>query len=506
MLNNIYLLFPDLFLSITVSLQLILIAVLSKKDKRVSQVFKTLLITILSLFIASYMYLSSGLNITEVLIGGGILKTNALIEICKAFLCFMGGCVLILNYSYKSYNKLELLEVSLIINLCVIGFLIICNSNDLLILYLGIELYSLSFYVLATINRWSQKSTEAGLKYFVLGSLASGLYLFGTSIIYFITGELNYNGIYAYIASGEISNLLITGCYFLLIGLLFKIAAAPLHMWAPDVYEGAPLLITALFATIPKLPLLVALINLLYGPLVTMFYEIQPLIITCVVFSMLIGSIAGLNQIKLKRLIAYSSISHVGFILLGLSLGTTAGVKASLIYVFIYSITTIALFAVIFLFIKKTDYITEIAGYGKRNPILALSLSLLLFSIAGVPPLAGFYSKFLILYESLNKGFYFLTIIAVISSTIALIYYIRITKWMFFKDSKEYNLKIISDIIQPGENLNFAHVLILGIFLFLVISFLLYPSIWIKLINYILISSLIKAWWLSGRKQLSWKQ
>ena len=296
------------------------------------------------------------------------------------------------------------------------------SSNDLIVFYIGLELQSLSLYVLASFNRDQIKSSEAGLKYFVLSALSSGLLLYGCSLIYGFSGSTNF-----IIISENINNDLYGltfGIVFILVGLAFKISAVPFHMWAPDVYEGSPTSVTLFFSIVPKIAALAVFIRFLYSPFLNMFDQWQSIILFLSIASMIFGAIAAIGQKNIKRLIAYSSIGHMGYVLAGLSTGTNNGIQSSIIYISIYFVMNLGLFCSIFMLKRNDKYyenIEDLSGLSKNHPLIAFSMLIILFSLAGVPPMAGFFAKFYIFAAVIEKSMYYLAAIGLIATVVSII-------------------------------------------------------------------------------------
>nr|WCH57933.1 NADH dehydrogenase subunit 2 [Hypnea nidifica] len=380
-----------------------------------------------------------------------------------------------LTFLYNTFEKINSFEYWILMLLSLLAILLIIQANDLLFIYLVIELQSLVFYILASFKRTSEFSTEAGLKYFVLGAFSSALLLFGISLIYALTGLTNLNDLSKFFTGIILEELLVfigifSGLTLILVALLFKLSAAPFHMWAPDVYEGSPTSITAFFSIMPKLPVL----SLIYRFLVFSFHDFIDIwynIILLVVFlSILVGTLSAFSQRKWKRFFAYSSITHIGFFLLAMLLGDNESIGNSLFYVFIYLITMLGTFSLIFSlrffnynYHYQMRYLREVNGLAKINPTTAIIFSILLFSMAGVPPLAGFFAKFFILLSALQAGAIGISLFLIILSCIACFYYIQIIKTMYFN----VNLKWV--FLYPIEKVN---ALILSVsFIFLLILF-----------------------------------
>ena len=316
--------------------------------------------------------------------------------------------------------------------------MIMISSNDLIVFYMGLELQSLALYVLATFNRDQLKSSEAGLKYFVLSALSSGLLLYGCSLIYGFTGSTNFNVISTQFNTNEYA--ITFGIVFILVGLAFKISAVPFHMWAPDVYEGSPTSVTLFFTMVPKIAALTVFIRFLYVPFLNLIDQWQMILVFLSIASMLFGAIAAIGQKNLKRLIAYSSISHIGYALAGLATGSNEGIQSSVIYMTIYIIMNLGFFSCLLMMKRNNIYyeqIDDLSGLSKNHPLLSISLLIILFSLAGIPPLAGFFAKFYIFKSVIEQSMYFLAIVGLLSTVVAAFYYLRIIKIMYFDEEKD---------------------------------------------------------------------
>ncbi len=363
---------------------------------------------------------------------GGFVKSLILLS--------MGG-VLALSTGYMKRENMTAFEYPVLVLLSTLGMLIMVSANDLMSLYIGLELQSLALYVLATIRRNSLRSAEAGIKYFVLGALSSGMVLFGTSIIYGFAGTTNFNMIAtAFADNPDIKLGLSMGLVFLVAGLAFKISAAPFHMWTPDVYEGAPTSVTALFAIVPKLAAMALLIRVFYEPFIGLQEMWVQLVWILAVISMIVGAFAALTQENIKRLLAYSSVGNMGYVLIGLIVGGTDGLGATLYYFVIYMAMTAGTFGIIMSLRRDgagLEKIENLEGLSKTHPVSAYALAILMFSMSGIPPLAGFFGKLFIFQTAITGGFYYLAVIGVVTSVIAAFYYLRIIKVMFFDDSVE---------------------------------------------------------------------
>jgi len=343
--------------------------------------------------------------------------------------------VLLLSQNYLKQEGILKFEFPIIVTFAVLGMMIMVSANDLIVLYMGIELQSLSLYVLAAFHRDYSKSTEAGLKYFVLGALSSGLLLYGASLIYGFSGTTSLNGIAEAIAADGASLGVLFGLSFLIVGLAFKVSAAPFHMWAPDVYEGAPTPVTLLFATAPKIAAMILLARLLQVGFHPVSADWQIIVGGIALVSMFLGSIAAIGQTDIKRLMAYSSIAHMGFALLGIASGTEKGFQAMLFYMVVYTIMNLGVFALILSMRRGGRIITNIQAlnlYSTQYPVSAFALLLLLFSLAGIPPLVGFIAKLYVFLAVIEVGMTWLAIGGAIASVIGAYYYLRIIYFMYF--------------------------------------------------------------------------
>ena len=396
----------------------------------------------------------------------------------KGLVLFSSFCVILMSATFIQKTKVYAFENLILILISVSTMMLLVSSYDLLPLYLTIELQSLCFYVLAASRRYSEFSTEAGLKYFLLGAFSSGILLFGFSLIYGFTGMTNFEDLaklsYTQICSNSQTSMPLSmtiGIIFIAVGFLFKMTAVPFHMWAPDVYEGSPTYITAFFAIVPKIAILGVFIRLFELSLQGFFSQWEIVFILSSLASLVLGSIAAMAQQRLKRLLAYSSIGHVGFMLMGFCCGTIEGIQALLIYIVIYMIMSCGIFSLaLCLYDKEGKFIESLHEFrllGKTNPVLAITFTIILFSMAGIPPLAGFCSKFYLFFAALGSSLYLLSFVGVITSVISCFYYIRFIKIMYF----ETTLKGSSFSAISFEN-GFVLAAV-GIFL---IFFFIYPS------------------------------
>lgn len=344
------------------------------------------------------------------------------------------GLLLAMDWNVK--EGLAKFEFPVLLLLSSLGMMIMVSANDLIALYLGLELLSLSLYVIAAFNRDSERSAEAGLKYFVLGALASGLLLYGSSLIYGFSGSTNFDGIAEALGGSQgVPFGLVVGLVFVLAALAFKISAVPFHMWTPDVYEGAPTPVTAFFASAPKVAAIALLTRVAAGPFGDLIGQWQQVIILCSLGSMILGALAAIGQRNIKRLMAYSSIGHVGYALLGLAAGTDYGIRALLLYMAIYLFTNVGAFAVLVAMRRNgraLEGVDDLAGLGRADPAMALAMTCFMLSMAGIPPLAGFFGKLYAIGAVVQEGYIALAVVAVLTSAISAYYYLRIIKVMYF--------------------------------------------------------------------------
>jgi len=367
---------------------------------------------------------------------GGAFVVDGFGRFLKVAALLGSAVAIVLAGRFSRREGFERFEYPILILLGTLGMMVMISANDLISLYLGLELQSLAAYVVAAIDRDSERSTEAGLKYFVLGALSSGMLLYGASLVYGFTGFTSFPEIAAALSSGRSTGLVI-GLVFVLAGLAFKISAVPFHMWTPDVYEGAPTPVTAFFASAPKLAAAGMLIRIVidaFGPITADWQQVVAFI---AIASMLLGSFAAIGQRNIKRLMAYSSIGHMGFALVGLAAGTADGVQGVLVYMSIYVAMTLGTFAVILSMRRDGKYvetISDMAGLSRTHPTMAFFLAMLLFSLAGIPPLAGFFAKFYVFLAAIKAGLYLLAVIGVLTSVVGAYYYLAIVKLMYFDE------------------------------------------------------------------------
>mgnify|MGYP001166658590 CR=1 FL=1 len=431
-MENLNLILPEIFVSISIMFLLVL-GVFKKNSSK--------LIFNLSLFvflITGIITINETFSVSRVTLFNESIIIDYMSTLMKIITLSGGFLVLVISSSYLKTFRLHNIEYPILILSSVLGMMIMISSNDLIIFYMGLELQSLALYVLATYNRDQLKSSEAGLKYFVLSALSSGLLLYGCSLIYGFSGSTNFD-----IISNQLNSdkyVLTFGIVFILVGLAFKISAVPFHMWAPDVYEGSPTTVTLFFTIVPKIAALTVFIRFLYVPFLNLLDQWQMIIVFLSIASMLFGAIAAIGQTNIKRLIAYSSIGHVGYTLAGLATTSNQGIQSSIIYISIYVVMNLALFSCLLMLKRKDQYyedIEDLSGLSKNHPLLSLCLLVILFSLAGIPPLAGFFAKFYIFTSVLEQSMYFLAIVGLLSTVIAAFYYLRIIKIIYFDKEKE---------------------------------------------------------------------
>jgi NADH-quinone oxidoreductase subunit N len=368
----------------------------------------------------------------------GMFVTDGFGAYAKMLVLVGSALSLVIAMNYNEREGIARPEYPILVLLATTGMMMMIAANDLISLYVGLELQSLALYVVASFQRDSVRSTEAGLKYFVLGALASGMLLYGASMVYGFAGTTNFDTLAKSFAdSGTVSIGLVIGVVLIAVGLAFKVSAVPFHMWTPDVYEGAPTPVTAFFSVAPKIAAMALFVRVMVGPFGGLLGEWRQVIWFISVASMLLGAFAAINQKNIKRLMAYSSIGHVGYALIGLAAGTATGVRGILVYFAIYLFMNIGTFAVILCMRrngKLVEGIDDLAGLSRTQPGLALALAIFMFSMAGIPPLAGFFAKIYVFLAAIDAGLYTLAVIGVLASVVGAYYYLRIVKLMYFDE------------------------------------------------------------------------
>jgi NADH-quinone oxidoreductase subunit N len=429
---NLSFIIPEIFISLSVMFLLIL-GVFKKNSFELIHN-----LSIIVLLITSVIVFNETLEIEKILLFNGSVVIDYLSSFMKIITLLAAFIVLAISKNYLDNFKISKIEYPILILSSVLGMMVMISSNDLIVFYMGLELQSLALYVLATFNRNNLKSSEAGLKYFVLSALSSGLLLYGCSLIYGFSGSTNFEIIASQLDSNEYA--LTFGIVFILVGLAFKISAVPFHMWAPDVYEGSPTTVTLFFTMVPKIAALTVFIRFLYVPFLELIDQWQMILVFLSIASMLFGAIAAIGQKNIKRLIAYSSIGHIGYALAGIASASNDGIQSSVIYLTIYIVMNLGLFSCLLMLRRNDNYyesIDDLSGLSKNHPILSFSLLVILFSLAGIPPLAGFFAKFYIFKAVIEQSMYFLAIVGLLSTVIAAFYYLRIIKIIYFDPEKE---------------------------------------------------------------------
>jgi len=459
MINDLYILLPEIFLSLSI-FSILMIGVFVKESYD--------LVTKLSLLVmAITIYILLKDNSSSKIFLDSFIR-DPFSNFVKILILVSSIFVLNSSQLFIKDNKLDKFEYPIIILLSILGMFFMVSSNDLILFYLGLELQSLSLYILSAIDRDNLRSTEAGIKYFVLSALSSGLLLYGCSLLYGFTGSTNFNIIANQLNKENIGAVF--AMVFILVGLSFKISAVPFHMWTPDVYQGAPTSVTSFFAVAPKVAGLAVLIRFMSVPFENILQEWQTIIIFISIASMILGAVAAIGQNNIKRLMAYSSIGHIGYALAGVATGSISGFSNSIVYITIYVVMNIGAFGCIFMMKKEGKYseeIKDLSGISKKQPILALALLIILFSLAGIPPLAGFFAKFYIFMSVIESEMYTLAVIGLLTTVISAFYYLRIIKIIYFDE-----IKIEFDKIK---NLNITATVFLSCVI--LTTFFLYPSL-----------------------------
>ena len=457
---------PELFLSVAIMSLLMLGVFIKKSFKLVS------LLTILSLAFAIILVLNQPSEVVKIFNESYIIdKLSIFMKVLTLLFCLF---VLLSSKDYIKNNDIDKIEYPIIILASTLGMILMISSYDLIVFYLGLELQSLCLYILASFRREDVRSSEAGLKYFVLSALASGLLLYGCSLIYGFTGSTNFETIATNL--NEANKGAVFGIVFIIVGLAFKVSAVPFHMWSPDVYEGSPTSVTSFFALIPKIAAITVFIRFMYVPFINVINQWQAIIIFLSIASMIVGAVAAIGQQNIKRLMAYSSIGHMGYALAGLATGTNEGIQSLIIYLTIYLVMNLGAFGCIFMMKRENIFyenINDLSGLSKNHPILAFSFLIILFSLAGIPPLAGFFAKFYIFMAVIEVKMYALAIIGLVTTVVSAFYYIRIIKVIYFDKPKK----------PFDKNYDFGLKISLILSSILVLVYFIYPSILTDLVS-----------------------
>ena len=459
-MENFQYILPEIFISVSIMLFL-LVGVFKKNSASLIYNLSNISLVILLALIINLSSLD-----TIYLFNKSYLIDN-LSNYMKIILVGSGIFVMLTGSKYIQVINLNKIEYPILILSSILGMMIMISSNDLIVFYMGLELQSLALYVLASFNRDNLLSTESGLKYFVLSALSSGLLLYGCSLTYGFSESTNFDQIL--INSTEFNYGTTFGIVFILVGLAFKISAVPFHMWAPDVYQGSPTSVTLFFAILPKIAALSVFIKFLYTPFANMNDQWQTIIVFISIASMIFGAVAAIGQKNLKRLIAYSSISHMGYALAGLASVSNQGIQSSITYISIYLVMNLAFFSCLFMLKRNDKYyenIEDLSGLSKKHPILSFSLLIVLFSLAGIPPLAGFFAKFYVFLAVIEQSMYFLAIVGLLATVVAAFYYLRIIKIIYFDPEKEE--------YETSHNLGLK--ITLAISTIFILAYFIYPS------------------------------
>ena len=428
MINNLNILLPEIFLTISI-FSALMIGVFIKNSFNLIFNLSSIIILVTIAIIFNNSNSSEKIFLDS-------FSRDAYSNFFKILILISSLFVLNSSKAFIIDSKLGKFEYPIIILLSILGMFFMVSSNDIILFYLGLELQSLSLYILASIDRDNLRSSESGIKYFVLSALSSGLLLYGCSLLYGFTGSTNFD-----LIANELNKENIGAVFamvFILVGLAFKVSAVPFHMWTPDVYEGAPTSITSYFAVVPKVAGLAVLIKFMHIPFSNILLEWQTIIIFISLASMILGAVAAIGQTNIKRLLAYSSIGHIGYALAGVATGVISGYESAIVYIAIYVIMNIGAFSCLYLLKKDGEYkekISDLSGISKKHPILAISFLVILFSLAGIPPLGGFFAKFYIFTAVLEQKMYALAIIGLLATVISAFYYLKIIKTIYFDDS-----------------------------------------------------------------------
>ena len=460
MINNLNILLPEIFLTLSI-FSILMIGVFVKNSFNLIFNLSSLIILLTIAII-----LNSPNNTEKIFLES--FTRDAFSNFFKILILVSSLFVLNSSKNFILDNKLAKFEYPIIILLSILGMFFMVSSNDIILFYLGLELQSLSLYILASIDRDNLKSSESGIKYFVLSALSSGLLLYGCSLLYGFTGSTNFDLIADEL--GKENTGAVFAMVFILVGLAFKVSAVPFHMWTPDVYEGAPTSITSYFAVVPKVAGLAVLIKFMLIPFSKILMEWQTIIIFISIASMILGAVAAIGQKNIKRLLAYSSIGHIGYALAGVATGMISGYESAIVYIAIYVVMNLGAFSCVYLLKKDGEYkenISDLSGISKKHPILAISFLVILFSLAGIPPLGGFFAKFYVFTAVVEQKMYALAIIGLLTTVISAFYYLKIIKTIYFDDS----------VISFDDTKNKFAKLSIFISCGILLTFFLYPSV-----------------------------
>ncbi len=429
--TNVAVLLPELIVAVSAMVLLLFGALRGEKGIGLVSALAIIVLIVAAWFVASPIS-------PDAHAFGGAFVVDNFARFAKLLILLGSAVTLLMAQDFLEAQGLAKFEFPVLVLLATTGMMLMVSASSFIALYMGLELQSLALYVLAAFHRDSLRSTEAGLKYFVLGALSSGMMLYGISLIYGFTGTTDFSTVAHVVGHGTVGIGLIFGIVFLISGLAFKISAVPFHMWTPDVYEGAPTPITAFFSMSPKVAAMILFLRAMLGPFSGAIHQWQQVVIAVSVLSMVLGAFAAIGQANIKRLMAYSSISHMGYALLGLAAGTRQGVQGVLIYLLIYVITNAGIFVCILNMRRdgeQVETIADLAGLSRTQPKMAFAMAALMLSLAGIPPLAGFFAKFYVFLAAINAHLYIPAVIGVVASVVGAYYYLRIVKLMYFDDS-----------------------------------------------------------------------
>ncbi len=471
MIHDLNILLPEIFLSLSIFTILMLGVFIRKSFNIVFNLTSLILILIIAIIL-------NNSNSTEKIFLDSFIR-DPFSNYFKILILISSLFILNSSKNFIKENRLDKFEYPIIILLSILGMFFMVSANDIILFYLGLELQSLSLYILASIDRDNLRSSESGIKYFVLSALSSGLLLYGCSLLYGFTGSTNFDLIADQLSKENVGAVF--AMVFILVGLAFKVSAVPFHMWTPDVYEGAPTSITNYFAIVPKVAGLALLIKFMFIPFSNILIEWQTILIFISIASMILGAVAAIVQKNIKRLLAYSSIGHIGYALAGVATGAVSGYESSIIYISIYVVMNIGAFSCLYLLKKDGQYkenISDLSGISKKHPLLAISFLIILFSMAGIPPLAGFFAKFYVFTAVLEQKMYALAIIGLLTTVISAFYYLKIIKTIYFDDSVITFESVKNKTAQVSIFLSCS----------ILLTFFLYPSILSNLVNSLFLS------------------
>ena len=464
-MNNINTLYPEVFLSLGI-MSVLMIGVFTKNSYNLVNRLCLLILLITTAIIFNSLDYSEKVFLES-------FSKDKFSDFIKILILVSSIFVLSTTQNFINNVKISKFEYPILILLSILGMFFMVSANDLILFYLGLELQSLALYILASINRSDLRSTESGIKYFVLSALSSGLLLYGCSLLYGFTGSTNYEIIQTQIADNNIGALFAT--VFIIVGLAFKVSAVPFHMWTPDVYEGSPTSVTNFFAVVPKIAGIAVIIRFMDVPFKMILSEWQLIVIFLSIASMILGAVAAIGQTNIKRLLAYSSIGHIGYILAGISTGEINGYSSSIIYLTIYVVMNLGAFSCLYFMRISSTYtetIDDLSGLSRNNPFLAFAFLIIFFSLAGIPPLGGFFAKFYVFIAVIESELYLLAIVGLVTTVISAFYYLKIIKIIYFDDNKKE--------FDQVKDLNSLAVMVISC-VFLATLFL-YPSIFNNII------------------------